>query len=327
MDDPRSVVILGAKSVAELPGLEQLSGRVELRFANSPGELRRTVRGAEILYGWEFATTQVRDAWESADRLRWIHWCGAGVDAVLFPELIDSHVLLTNSRGVFDEAMAEYVLALVLVFAKDLSRSQTLQQERIWRHRLSERIAGKMVLIVGAGSIGRAIARLLQACGMKVMGLGRTLRQEDRDFGTVHAQEDLEQLLPRADYVVVAAPLTAETTNMFTTRHFQAMNRTARFINVGRGAIANQTALTHALQQGEIAGAALDVFDKEPLAGDSPLWHLPNVLISPHMSGDFIGYPTKLVDLFLENFERFHQGMPMRNIVDKRLGYVAGRAE
>jgi phosphoglycerate dehydrogenase-like enzyme len=232
--------------------------------------------------------------------------------------------VLTNSRGVFDGAIAEYVLGLIIAFAKGFPETMALKEQRIWQHRLAERIAARRVLVVGVGGIGRAIARLLHGAGMEVQGVGRSERGSDPDFGLVHAQSELDRLLPEADFVVVAAPLTERTAGLFGARQFRAMKPAARFINVGRGAIADQDALVAALAEKQIAGAALDVFEQEPLPPQSPLWEMPSVIVSPHMSGDFAGYHEALAKLFSDNFRRFRSGASLRNVVDKELGYVPG---
>ncbi|MDT7728417.1 MAG: hypothetical protein QOI21_4993 [Actinomycetota bacterium] len=284
--------------------------------------LADALRGADALFVYDFLSTAVPGAWHAADRLRWLHIASAGVDPVLFPALVESDVVLTNSRGVFDDSIAEYVLGVVLAFAKDFARSNALQRETCWKHRETERIAGRDVLVVGTGPIGRAIARLLRAAGMRVAGAGRTARNGDPDFGTVHASPDLTEHLPQADYVIAVAPLTEQTKGLFDARAFAAMKPSARFVNVGRGELVVTGDLVEALQTGKIAGAALDVFETEPLPADNPLWNMENVLLSPHMSGDFIGWRNTLVEVFAENFHRWLTGQPLDNVVDKKLGYV-----
>jgi phosphoglycerate dehydrogenase-like enzyme len=215
-------------------------------------------------------------------------------------------------------------LGTVLAFAKDFPGNYRLQAETQWRHRETERIAGARVLIAGTGPIGRATARMLRAVGMRVSGMGRTERAGDPDFGTVYSDERLHEKLADADYVVALAPLTERTRDMFDRKAFAAMKPSARLINVGRGDLLVEDDLIEALRSGEISGAALDVFRTEPLPPDSPLWGQRNVLISPHMSGDFIGWKDALAELFRDNFTSWVTGADLRNVVDKRLGYVPG---
>lgn len=307
------------------PGLDSITGDISVRYATA-AELPAALPGAEILFVWDFRSDALRAAWPAADALRWVHAASAGVDQLLFDELVASDVVLTNSRGVFDEPMAEYVLGLVLAFAKDLPGTLRLQAQRRWQHRETERIAGVRALVVGTGPIGRAIARRLRAVGMHVSGAGRTARIGDPDLGTVHATDRLTDALPEADYVVLAAPLTEATRGLIDAAALAAMKPTARLVNVGRGPLVVTDDLMEALAAQRIAGAALDVFSDEPLPETSPLWTMPQVIVSPHMSGDVRGWREELVALFADNLGRWREGRPLRNLVDKRQGYVSGAA-
>jgi phosphoglycerate dehydrogenase-like enzyme len=306
------------------PGLSTVEAVAQVRYATA-GELPHALPGAEVLFVWDFLSTAVPRMWPYADRLRWVHIASAGVDPLMFPGLVDSPVVLTNSRGIFDRPIAEYVLGLILVFAKDIRETLDLQRRRTWRHRDTERIGGQTVLVVGTGSIGREIGRLLSAAGMNVVGVGRTARSGDPYFGEIHAAGDLLSLLHEADYVIVAAPLTEQSRGMFDAAAFAQMKPSARLINVGRGPIVVEQDLAQALEDKQIAGAALDVFSEEPLSGEHPLWATPDLLISPHMSGDFVGWLAALAELFVENFGRWLAGDELLNVVDKKLGYVPSR--
>jgi len=316
------VVIQGAASAEQVPGITAIESEAELRFAASASALANALPGADVLLGWDFSEAGLREAWPRADALRWIHWAGAGVDAVLFQELTESDVILTNSRGIFDRAMAEFVLGLILSFAKTFPQMTRDQDQRRWSHRLGEMIIGRRVLVLGVGSIGREIARLLSSAGLHVEGVGRRARAGDDDFAAIHSQEDLNTVLPDADYVVIVVPLTDETRGMFGASQLGAMKPTARLINIARGAILDEPALVEALKAGQIAGAALDVTAIEPLPEDSPLWAMPDVIISPHMSGDFHGHYEILVSAFIDNFRRYRAGEPLSNVVDKVSGFV-----
>ncbi|TQM02329.1 D-2-hydroxyacid dehydrogenase [Pseudonocardia kunmingensis] len=287
------------------PGLEEEG----LRFATAD-TLAQALPGTEVLLVWDFTSDAVRDAWPAADSVRWVHTASAGVDRLTFPGLLSAPVTLTNSRGVFDAPMAEYVLGLVLAMAKDLPGTLAAQARREWRHRETEPVAGRTAVVVGGGPIGRAIARLLEAVGMVVELVGR------RDF------DGLPRLLPRADWLVLAAPLTDATRGMLDADALALLRPSARVINVGRGALVVEPDLVEALRAGRIAGAALDVFAAEPLPAGSPLWELPGVIVSPHMSGDLIGWRESLVEVFRDNLARYRAGEPLRNVVDKSLGYV-----
>ncbi|TWF76358.1 phosphoglycerate dehydrogenase-like enzyme [Pseudonocardia hierapolitana] len=281
-----------------------------MRFAGDASSLAEALPGAEVLLVWDFLSDAVRDAWPAADSLRWVHTASAGVDRLTFPGLLESDVTLTNSRGVFDRPMAEYVLGLVLAMAKDFPGTLAAQARREWRHRETEPVAGRRVVVVGGGPIGRAIAGLLGAVGMDVELVGR------REF------DGLPRRLPGTDWLVLAAPLTDATRGMLDAAALALLPRSARVINVGRGALVVEPDLVDALRERRIAGAALDVFAREPLPADSPLWALPGVIVSPHMSGDLIGWRQDLVEVFRDNLARYQAGEPLRNVVDKTLGYV-----
>lgn len=282
--------------------------------------LAAALPGTEVLLVWDFTSTAVREAWPAADSVRWVHTASAGVDRLIFPGLVDSQVTLTNSRGVFDTPIAEYVTGLVIAMAKDLSGTLAAQAQRAWRHRESERVGGRTAVVVGSGPIGRATAAMLAAVGMRVELVGR------RASDGVHAIDALPGLLPRAEWLVLAAPLTDTTRGMLNATTLAALPAGARVINVGRGALVVQDDLVAALRSGHLGGAALDVFEREPLPTDSPLWELPGVIVSPHMSGDILGWRDELEALFIDNLARHRAGEPLLNVVDKTLGFVTGSA-
>jgi phosphoglycerate dehydrogenase-like enzyme len=321
------LVVQGARRIDEVPRLAELENEAEIRLVTSSDELRAALPGAEAMLSWNFCADSLRQAWDSARDLRWIHWGGAGVDAAMFAELKQSEIVLTNARGVFDQPMAEWVLGMILCFAKRFPQTLEFQAKHEWNYRLSETAAGKQGLVVGVGSIGRAVGRLLQAAGMRVDGVGRSARDGGADFNHIHAIADLHTQLPLADYVVLITPLTAETRNLFGSAEFAAMARHARFINIGRGALVVEADLLQALHDGQIAGAALDVFVEEPLPEDSPFWSAPNCLVSPHMSGDYFESEAAVADQFMANWARFIAGEPLINVVDKALGFVSSASD
>lgn len=317
-----AVVVLAAARGPRPVGLDRLAKEAAIHYAVSDRALARGLAEAEVLLVWDFRSAKLRAAWPGARRLRWIHVAGAGVDTVLFPELASSRVVLTNSRGVFDQAIAEYVLGLMLVFAKDFWTTFDLQRRRVWRHRETEHLRGQSVLIVGAGGIGRTIGRLACRAGMRVAGVARTARASDPDLGRITAVRNLPEVVGQADYVVIATPLTPETKGLFGAAAFQRMRPTARLINVGRGPVVDEAALLRALRSKRIAGAALDVFMQEPLPKGHPFWDAPGLIVSPHMCGDFRGWTAALSALFVENYRRWRRGAPLLNVVDKTLGFV-----
>jgi phosphoglycerate dehydrogenase-like enzyme len=318
-----TIVVLHAQSgdTARPTGMTEVEAVADVRYVTENG-LVEALPGADVLLVWDFRASTLPSAWPVADKLRWVHAASAGVNHVLTPEVVASDVVVTNSRGVFDEPMAEYVLAMTLALAKDLPTTLTRQRERRWHHRETERIGGRKALVAGTGPIGRAIGRTLAAAGMSVTGLGRTGRTQDPDLGEVLPTSSLSEVLPDMDWVVLAAPLTDETRGMIDAKALAAMKPTARLVNVGRGPLVVQDDLVAALSSGALAGAALDVFVDEPLPASSPLWDMPNVIVSPHMSGDVVGWRSELVALFHDNLTRYLDGEPLRNVVDKARGYV-----
>ena len=301
--------------------MSSLEAVLDLRYTGAAG-LADAVEGARALLVWE-SSSAVKDAWHRARDVEWIHLAAAGVDTLLFPELVDSAVVVTNARGVFDRPIAEFVLGAVLAFAKDLHRSHDLQCRSTWKHRATLPVRGRRALVVGTGAIGREIARLLRAVGMEVRGAGRRSRGSDPDFGEVLASAQLADHVGWADHVVVVAPLTEATRGLIGEEVLAAMKPTVHLVNVGRGPVVDERALVAALDRGTVAAASLDVFDVEPLPANSPLWGIPHVAVTPHMSGDEVGTLDALALQFTENAERWLRGDPLVNVVDKALGFVA----
>ncbi|MEU2462801.1 D-2-hydroxyacid dehydrogenase [[Kitasatospora] papulosa] len=298
------------------PRLGRLAGRAVVRYAD-----RRTLAGllpgADVLLVWDFTSDAVREAWPGdGPRPRWVHTASAGVDRLLCPELAASPTVVTNARGVFELPIAEYVAGLVLAFAKDLPRTLELQRQHRWSHRETRGLAGTRAVVVGAGPVGREIMRLLDALGVQVALVGRTARR------TIHGMEDLDRLAAGADWVIGAAPLTDATRGMFDSRFFGLLQPSAHFVNVGRGALTVEEDLAEALRRRWIAGAALDVFQEEPLGSRSPLWEVPRLLVSPHMSGDTAGWRDRLGAQFVSMYELWSAGEPLPNVVDIGRGYV-----
>ncbi|MER6552803.1 D-2-hydroxyacid dehydrogenase [Streptomyces sp. NPDC001725] len=298
------------------PRLGRLAGRAVVRYAD-----RRTLAGllpgADVLLVWDFTSDAVREAWPGdGPRPRWVHTASAGVDRLLCPELAASPTVVTNARGVFELPIAEYVAGLVLAFAKDLPRTLELQRQHRWSHRETRGLAGTRAVVVGAGPVGREIMRLLDALGVQVALVGRTARR------TIHGMEDLDRLAAGADWVIGAAPLTDATRGMFDSRFFGLLQPSAHFVNVGRGALTVEEDLAEALRRRWIAGAALDVFQEEPLGSRSPLWEVPRLLVSPHMSGDTAGWRDRLGEQFVSMYELWSAGEPLPNVVDIGRGYV-----
>ncbi|ALR13409.1 D-2-hydroxyacid dehydrogenase [Mycobacteroides saopaulense] len=300
----RPIVAVQHAATAVPDRLAPVTAAAEVRLVESD-QLATALPGAEILFVYDFRSSALRETWSAADSLRWVQIASTGVDPVLFDGLVESQVVLTNSRGLFERPIAEYVLAQILAFAKDIRRSTRAQAALSWRHFESESIAGSPVAVLGTGPIGQEIAALLTAAGMQVTVLGRA------------ESADLPSHVREAEYLVLAAPLTTQTHGIVNARVLSAMRPTARLINVGRGELVGTWDLVSALNRGDIAGAALDVTDPEPLPVGHPLWRTPNTYITPHNSGDVHGWSDRLQDQFVVNFERYLRGEELLNIVDK----------
>ncbi|MGV0835745.1 D-2-hydroxyacid dehydrogenase [Mycolicibacterium thermoresistibile] len=315
------ITVLCAAPTDRPPGLADVDADVRYCTAD---ELADGIRGARALLLWDFFSPALREAWPHADSVEWIHIAAAGVDTLLFDELRDSAVTVTNAHGVFDRPIAEYVLGAILGYAKDSRVSLEAQLRRHWWHRETRSIAGARAMIVGTGGIGREIARLLRAAGMTVRGAGRVARAEDPDFGEVVASSELAAEVGWCDHLVLAAPLTAATRGMVDATVLNAMKPDAHLVNIARGDLVDEPALVTALRENRIGAATLDVFSTEPLPADHPLWDTPNTVITAHMAGDVIGWRDTLAAQFLDNLRRWQAGEPLRNVVDKKLGYVPG---
>ncbi|MGH3458129.1 D-2-hydroxyacid dehydrogenase [Aeromicrobium sp.] len=315
------VAVLTADTIAIPYNATTLDDLADVTYTDADG-LAKELPGASVLLMWDFFSPALVEAWPTADTLQWIHVAAAGVDSLLFDDLRDSPVVVTNARGVFDQPIAEFVAASVLAHDKRLHESSRLQRRHVWQHREVTRTEGSAVLVVGTGGIGRACARVLRALGMHVTGAGRTSRDDDGDFGRVLATDRLTEHLGAFDHVVLAAPLTDQTRGLVGAAELAAMKSSAHLVNVGRGALVDEPALLDALRSGVIAAASLDVFENEPLPADHPFWDLDQVNISAHMCGDVVGWRDVLADQFEANLRRWVHGESPADVVDKTTGYV-----
>jgi phosphoglycerate dehydrogenase-like enzyme len=307
--------------------VEELALRhADVRFESPAdrGAAERLLPEADVVYG----VLVTPENFHLARRLRWIHVSAAGVGSLLFPALVASEVVFTNGRGLHAVSMAEHGLGMMLAFVRKLHLARDLQRERQWEQvgLWTEpppfgQLAGGTLGIVGFGSVGSALAERASALGMRVLAVRR---HPSAAAGPAHEEwglERLPELLERSDWVVLAAPHTEATRGMIGEKELARMKPGAVLVNLGRGALVDEGALVAALRAGRIAGAALDVVHKEPLAAESPLWTLPNVILTPHTSGIGPRYWERAVEQFERNLERFLAGSPLFNVVDKRAGY------
>lgn len=264
--------------------------------------------------------TDIRPLFPQATRLKWVHALTAGVEGLIFPEMQNSQVILTNSRGIHGIPVSEHVLALILAFNRCLHQLIRQQLVKQWKRVLPDEIHEKTIGIIGLGSIGREIAKKSKGLGMQVLA---TKRRESQEIfvDKMYAPDKLLDMLALCDFVVVALPLTEETRELLRLEHFTAMKRSAYLINIARGDVIRQADLVQALQEGLIRGAGLDVFDQEPLPEDNPLWDMPNVIISPHVAASSPYYLDRAIKTFADNLARYANGGEMFNIIDKIKGY------
>jgi phosphoglycerate dehydrogenase-like enzyme len=280
------------------------------------------VKDATVILQWSGTRELLRELFGICRKVRWVHTRAAGLDNVLFPELVESQVLLTNGRGVFSASLGEFVLAAILYFAKDFRRMVRNQIASVWEPFDVQEIGGRTVGILGYGDIGRAVASCVHSMSMRVLATKRHVPEStDPLVERFYKPEERREMIALCDYIVVTAPLTEETRHMMSDAEFAVMKPTAVVINVGRGAVVDEAALLRALSTNRIKGAGLDVFELEPLPVGHPLYKLENVLLSPHCADHTHDWQDQAMLFFLKQYDRFEKGEPLKNIVNKRLGY------
>ena len=287
--------------------------------------IEEDLRDTEILL-----TISLRpEQFAAARKLRWIHAATAAVHQLLFAELVKSDVELTNSREVHGPVVAEHVMALIFALAKKIPQAAVLQEKHIWGQEAMwnegarpREVAGATLGLIGVGSIGRRVAQMASALGMRVLAVREHVEKEKPPgVEAVFAASALDEMLRQCDYVVLAAPLIGATRGIINAERLAAMKPEACLINVGRGPQVDEAALVEALRSRRIAGAALDVFEREPLPGDSPLWSVENLLITPHTGSLTEKVWQRHYELFSDNLRRYRAGEPLRFVVDKQKGY------
>jgi phosphoglycerate dehydrogenase-like enzyme len=321
VDRPLVVVIDAVER--DLPDLADVDDLATVVEVHSVEGLEPHLGALDVAFAWNFDRPQLLDVLPRAPRLRWIQSISAGVEDLASPTLAAHGIVLTNAAGVYDPGLAESVLGFLLAFSARLLEDARLAPGA-WPTDGVRLLRGTTALVVGAGSIGTEVGRLLGAAGVRVRGVARTARPADQTFEAIVGVDELHGELARADHVVNVLPITDATRRMFDAGAFAAMKPDAVFVNIGRGATVDEPALIDALEHGRIAGAALDVFEVEPLPEESPLWRMPNVLLSPHRAGDHEGWQSDVVALFADNLRRFVASEPLRNVVDIELGYAPG---
>jgi phosphoglycerate dehydrogenase-like enzyme len=279
-------------------------------------------KDATVILQWSGTRELLRESVATCNKVRWVHSRAAGLDNVLFPELVESQIVLTNGRGVFSASLGEFVLAAISYFAKDFRRMIRNQTAGIWEPFDVQEMSGQTVGILGYGDIGRAVASRVHAMGMRVLATKRRVSgSTDPLVEHFYRPEERREMIARCDYIVATAPLTEETRHMISDAEFAAMKPTAVVINVGRGPLIDEAALLRALSAERIKGAALDVFENEPLPAGHPLFKMENVLLSPHCADHTADWQDQAMLFFLKQYARFEKGEPLENIVNKQLGY------
>ena len=299
--------------------------QLEIVLRDSYEGIEEHLHSAEVIF-----TISLRpEQFAAARSLRWIHAPTAAVHQFMFPGLINSDVVLTNSREVHGPVVAEHVMALIFALAKKIPQAVSFQQKRVWGQEVIwtqaphlQELGGATLGLIGVGSIGRRVAQMASAMDMRVIAVREHIeKQTPEGVAAVLPFSDLNQLLEQSDFVVMAAPLTEATHGLINGSRLAAMNPTAVLINVGRGPQVDEVALADALRSRRIAGAALDVFEREPLPADSPLWNLDNLLITPHTAGLTHRLWPRHYELFSDNLRRYLSGQPLLFAVDKHKGY------
>jgi len=320
----RPLLVLTAPRDAYIPLLNELRRMAAIIVGHSVRDFATAAVDAEIILNWTGPLALLREVFPLSRHVRWIHSRSAGLEETLFPELIASNVIVTNSRGIFSPSLGEFALGAILYFAKDFRRLIRNQMAGVWEPFDITTVSGQTLGIVGYGSIGRAVAARGRALEMSVLGLKmHALHQPENDslIDQLYASEQRLEMLSRCDYVVVTLPLTEKTRGFIADAEFAAMKKSAVVINLGRGPTIDERAMIKMLAENRIRGAALDVFDQEPLPPGHPFYSLENVLLSPHCADHTLDWQDNAMRFFLAQLERFRHGETLVNIVNKTLGY------
>lgn len=302
------LLVIALPEFAPLEMLRREVRDVELAVGTEAEALRRDAARADAVLIAPRYGSVLTELWRELGNVRWIHTLAAGVEFLPFDLLRRTDIVVTNGRGLYADALGEFAVAAMLWFAKDLRRLVRNQEAARWEPYMVERLAGKTVGIIGYGGIGRAVGARAAALGMQVVGVGR--RQEP-------GEPTIDDVIPRSDYVVLSTPLTPDTYRLFSRERIALMKESAVLINVGRGKTLDEEALVAALEEGRIRGAALDVFETEPLPEPHPFWRLENVLLSPHTADATSDSHARAMQFFIENLRRFRAGESLQNVVDK----------
>ncbi|MCE5322692.1 D-2-hydroxyacid dehydrogenase [bacterium] len=297
-----------------------LSGH-KLVVCNDLDTIKREITNADVMIGWKI----IPSVFAEAKKLKWIQFGSAGIDHTLFPELIESDVILTTLSGIHTTVVAEHVLGMMLALARRFDVAARLQSahnfDRTELAATSTELYDKTIGIIGLGKIGLNIARLAKAFGMHVVGTKRTVQGNLPNVDELYCADQLDKILPISDYLVITVPLTSETSALIGQDQIDMMKQGAYLINVARGAMVDHDALGKALASGRLGGAGLDVFPTEPLPPTSPIWDMPNTIITPHTGASSARYGERAIKILKHNLDAFLTGGQMINIYRRDRGY------
>ena len=318
-----NILVLSNPAAPHLKVLAKLPDTAVLTVTADAALAIEKAADADIIFNAQFNADMLKQVFPAAKKVRWVHSITAGVDHVLFPELRASDIPLTNGRGAFARSLGEWAIAGAMFFAKHMRQMRAAQLAGKWAQFDIEELHGTTMGIVGYGEIGRAVAERAKAFGMRVIAVRRRpeLSTKDPLLDAIYAPDQLLEFIHECDYVVAAAPNTPATKGMIGAEAIAAMKPTAVVINVGRGPVIDEPALLAALQEHRIRGAALDVFNQEPLPEGHPFYALDNVLMSYHSADHVGGWIENAVDVFVRNYDHLSKGEPLENVVDKEAGY------
>ncbi|WP_121612135.1 D-2-hydroxyacid dehydrogenase [Mesobacillus foraminis] len=316
----RKLIITQNLEQKQINTIEQIIPSWEIITGKEPSNWQEHLNDAEIIVGWK---KEIASSLDDCSCLRWIQSWSAGVNSLPLERLESRNILVTSANGVHAYPISETIFAMMLGFTRKINTYVKNQLEKKWDHSgLKHEIHGKTIGILGVGAIGKETARIAKAFRMNVLGVRHSGKPEEY-VDKMYTPGQLNEILPLCDYVVVTLPLTKETHHLFGREQFSRMKPSAFIINIGRGAIIDESELFLALSGGKIAGAGLDVFEEEPLGGDSPLWDMDNVIITPHTAGSTEYYTKRVIeDIFMPNLKMYLKGeSPAINLVDYRKGY------
>lgn len=315
------VLVLADPADPPLAALAQVAGDVSFVIGKTAATFEQSAANADVVLAWSTDGATLANVLAMAPGVRWVHTGFAGVEGLLSPALLASCAVFTNTRGVYSRSLAEFALGAMFSFAKDFTRMRNSQIARRWDPFDVQMLANATLGVLGYGDIGRAVGSLGRAVGMNVLALRRRPERSREDPLQPEMLTSAREICARSDYVVLAAPLTPETRHMVGEDELAAMKASAVLINVGRGALVCEAALVSALERRAIKGAALDVFETEPLPPHHAFFSLPNVLLSPHCADHTATWRDDAMRCFIDNLSRFRAGEELENLVDKARGY------